>query len=156
MTVFHMAADMNPLNAGLVTRTHPTDQSDYLARKNKQGLTPLDLAATEHVGCVMLLFLTKITETRGGTRHTSNQVKANPKPQSMSMILKPLPKRVWRPTKARGIRRGRCVKAARGNKMQTAAEISASAADVTDEQKPRLKKSRHKVRTLVLMRWNRP
>lgn len=141
VTVFHMAADMNLVGTLALLLEQTTDQSDYLARKNKQGLTPLDLAAIEeHVGCVMLLLPDENNRTEDAAKAYIEQVKANRKlAANVDHSGTSNPKESTTEKTAEEMGADAASKQLEEEAMQRAAEILASAADVTDEQKLKAK-----------------
>jgi ankyrin repeat protein len=142
VTVFHMAADMNLVGTLALLLEQTTDQSDYLARKNNQGLTPLDLAAREeHLGCVLLLLPDENNRTEEDAKAYIEQVKANP---NIAVNIDDSgttdPRESLASEKSvEEMGADAASKRLEEEAMQTAAEISASAADVTDEQKLKAK-----------------
>jgi ankyrin repeat protein len=141
VTVFHMAADMNLVGTLALLLEQTTDQSDYLARQNNEGLTPLDLAAKEgHVGCVMLLLPDENNRTEEAAKAYIEQVKANPKLTVNVDDSGTTTKESFSTEKStEEMGADAASKQLEEKAMQRAAEISASAAEVTDEQKLKAK-----------------
>lgn len=138
VTAYHMAADMN-LVGTLALLLELVDGTDALTRKNAQGCTPLELAALEeHVGCVMLLLPDEANRTEEAAAAYIAQAQANPTVD----VSEDIPKPSLTTKSGDEIESDAASKAVEEKAMQQAAEISAAAADVSDEDKARAKEQK--------------
>jgi ankyrin repeat protein len=137
VTVFHMAADMNLVGTLALLLEQVDDRSQVLAKKNNEGLSPLDLAAREgHVGCVLLLLPDDNNRTEEAAKAYIAKVKANPNVTDNVQASGPDPKDSLVAEKSDEATDAYAPsKRLEEEAMQKAAEISATAADVSDEQK---------------------